>query len=538
VVIRLEDAKSPRLPSAESRRRVGDHDPISRPRGGGRADSRGYEWLRRLLIGIDIAGALAIWTAVLVDGGRGMSVARLGRSALLALVLAIATAALNAAQRLYLARVCVVRSVEVGGLARTALVCGVAAAWLGGLLHDAPSPPDAIAGALGTFLALAMLRGVYAAWLRGCRARDRFVRRVCVLGTNDEAVALVELLETQPELGYRVVGVIGDHDEWQATHLDVAVVGVGPDVVEAVKATGASGVLVAVSAVSARYLNRVVRDLMAGGIHVQISSGLARVGHHRLRPAPLSHQLMFYIEPHRLKRWQAAVKRSMDVVLGSIVVLCASPVLLAASIAIKLDDGGPILYRQERVGRDGRRFKVLKLRTMVPDASAQLKLLQAHNERSGPLFKLSSDPRVTRVGRFLRATSIDELPQLVNVVRGDMSLVGPRPALPSEVEQFDHELQERISVPPGLTGLWQVEARDNPSFHAYRRLDLFYVDNWSLTMDLAIIAGTVLVVAGRAARALRGGAELTHPVAHTKDALAPAISLVESPGAASSSLPA
>jgi exopolysaccharide biosynthesis polyprenyl glycosylphosphotransferase len=493
--------------------------------------------LRWLLIGIDFAGALAIWTAVLVGGGHGAWPVRLGRSVLLALALALATVGLNAVQRLYLARVCAVRSVEVGGLARTGVVCGVAAAWLGGIFHDAPAPPDAVTAALGTFLALAMLRGVYAAWLRACRARDRFVRRVCILGTNDEAAALVELLETQPELGYRVVGVIGDREEWQPSHLGVPVVGVGPDVVESVRATGASGVLVAISAVAARHLDRVVRELMAGGVHVQISSGLARVGHHRLRFAPLSHQLMFYVEPHRLKRWQAAVKRTMDIVLGTIVLVGASPVLFAAAIAIKLDDGGPILYRQERVGRDARRFNVLKLRTMVPDASTQLKLLQAHNERTGPLFKLSSDPRVTRVGRFLRSTSIDELPQLVNVVRGDMSLVGPRPALPSEVEQFDHELQERISVPPGLTGLWQVEARDNPSFHAYRRLDLFYVDNWSLTMDLAIIAGTILVVVGRAARALRGGAELMRPVADPVDALGTA-SLVESSSAASTSLPA
>jgi exopolysaccharide biosynthesis polyprenyl glycosylphosphotransferase len=474
----------------------------------------------------------------LVGGGGGLSAARLGRSAVLALALATLTSTLNAVQRLYRARVCAVRSVEIGGLARTAIVCGVTAAWLGGMLHDAPYPPDAVAGALGTFLALVMLRGVYAAWLRGCRARHKFVRKVCVLGTNDEASALVELLDTQPELGYRVVGVIGDPDEWQLVHLDVAVIRGGPDVVESVLATGASGVLVAVSAVSAGDLDRVVRELMAGGIHVQISSGLARVGPHRLRAAPLSHQLMFYVEPHRLKRWQATVKRSMDVALGSIALLFTSPILMAASIAVKADDGGPIFYRQERVGRDGRPFNVLKLRTMVPDASAQLKLLQPHNERSGPLFKLSSDPRVTRVGRFLRATSIDELPQLVNVVRGDMSLVGPRPALPSEVEQFDHELQERISVPPGLTGLWQVEARDNPSFHAYRRLDLFYVDNWSLTMDLAIIAGTVLVVAGRAARALRGGAELMQPTAHTPDSLGAALPLVEAPGAGSRSLPA
>jgi lipopolysaccharide/colanic/teichoic acid biosynthesis glycosyltransferase len=132
------------------------------------------------------------------------------------------------------------------------------------------------------------------------------------------------------------------------------------------------------------------------------------------------------------------------------------------------------------------------------------------NERNGPLFKLSYDPRVTRVGRLLRAASIDELPQLFNVLRGDMSLVGPRPALPDEAAQFDPELGERTSVPPGITGLWQVEARDNPSFEAYRRLDLFYIDNWSVAMDLSILTATVGVVIKRAVRTLRGAAEVQY----------------------------
>jgi exopolysaccharide biosynthesis polyprenyl glycosylphosphotransferase len=538
-VIRLEDANSPRLSGAWSRARVVDRDPAARDGETRHAhDSRGYGWLRWLLIAIDFAGALATWGITLLAGGPDAWTDRFGRSASLAMVLALVTVALNGVQRLYLARVCALRSLEIGRLARTCLVCGLGAAWLGAAIRDRPSPSEAVIGAIATFALLATLRNVYAAWLRGCRARHRFVRKVCVLGTNEEAAALVELLETQPELGYRVVGVIGEREEWQPTHPDVPVVAIGSDVVDSVLATGASGVLVAVSAVAAGDLDRVVRDLMAGGIHVQISSGLARVGHQRLRFAPLSHQLMFYVEPHKLNRWQAAVKRMLDVIVGSIVLVCAAPVLVAAAVAIKLDDRGPVLYWQERVGRDGRRFDVLKLRTMVPDASAQLKLLEAQNERSGPLFKLSSDPRVTSIGRFLRATSIDELPQLVNVVRGDMSLVGPRPALPSEVEQFDHELQERISVPPGLTGLWQVEARDNPSFRAYRRLDLFYVDNWSLTMDLAIIASTVLVVVGRAVRALRGCAELAQPVVRQPEAVAPAMALVDASGAPKSSLPA
>ena len=513
---------------------------VGRPGTAGRAeDGRGYGWLRWLLIGVDVVGALAVWTFVLVASGAGLWVHRLARAAPLALSLAVLVAVLNGAQRLYLARVCVIRSVEISRLARTSVVLGIVAVLIrGGALRNPSAAADAAIGALATLAVLALLRGLYAGWLRACRAQGRFLRQVCVLGTNDEAIALIELLQTQPELGYRVVGAIGDPGERVPTWLGVPVVELGSDLVDAVVATGASGVLVAVSAVSAMDLDRVVRKLMSGGLHVQISSGLARVGHQRLRVSPLSHQLMFYVEPHRLKKWQAAVKRSMDVVLGSIAVMCACPVLLASALAIKLDDGGPVLYRQERVGRDGRHFKVLKLRTMVPDASAQLEHLAARNERNGPLFKLSLDPRVTRVGRFLRATSIDELPQLINVVRGDMSLVGPRPALPSEVEQFDHELRERISVPPGLTGLWQVEARDNPSFHAYRRLDLFYVDNWSLTMDLAIIAGTIWVVVERAARGLRRGTELAHLRAARPENGATAVAVVEPAAPAPNSMPA
>jgi lipopolysaccharide/colanic/teichoic acid biosynthesis glycosyltransferase len=158
---------------------------------------------------------------------------------------------------------------------------------------------------------------------------------------------------------------------------------------------------------------------------------------------------------------------------------------------VKLGDRGPVLFRQQRVGLDGATFDVLKFRTMRVDAEEQLAKLEAANERNGPLFKMERDPRVTRVGRFLRETSFDELPQLVNVLRGEMSLVGPRPALPSEVERFEPELRQREQVPPGITGLWQVEARDNPSFEAYRRLDLFYVENWSITLDLRIKLGTV-----------------------------------------------
>ena len=154
--------------------------------------------------------------------------------------------------------------------------------------------------------------------------------------------------------------------------------------------------------------------------------------------------------------------------------------LLVAAIAIKLESRGPVLFRQERVGQDGRRFELLKLRSMVVDAEDQKESLLDRNEADGPLFKMSEDPRVTRVGRLLRKLSIDELPQLVCVLRGTMSMVGPRPALPDEAAQWDEQTRERLRVKPGLTGLWQVSGRSDSSFEQYRRLDLRYVDNWSL----------------------------------------------------------
>jgi lipopolysaccharide/colanic/teichoic acid biosynthesis glycosyltransferase len=196
-------------------------------------------------------------------------------------------------------------------------------------------------------------------------------------------------------------------------------------------------------------------------------------------------------------------KRLLDLIVVPVVLVLAAPVMVVVLLAIKLDDGGPVLFCQRRIGKDGKEFKLFKFRSMVVDAEARLAELVKFNERRGPLFKVQVDPRSTRIGTFLRASSLDELPQLFNVLRGDMSLVGPRPALASEVAEFDEELLRRLRVTPGITGLWQVKARDNPSFDAYRSLDLFYVDNWSLGVDLAILASTALAVLARGIRALR-----------------------------------
>lgn len=192
--------------------------------------------------------------------------------------------------------------------------------------------------------------------------------------------------------------------------------------------------------------------------------------------------------------WAVKLKRVIDVLLSSGLLLCCLPLMAVLALAIRLDSPGPAIYRSRRIGRNGKPFWCLKLRTMVAGADQLRGKLTAKNHRDGILFKVADDPRITRVGRILRKYSADELPQLWNVLKGEMSLVGPRPALAEEVAQFRYEHLERLTVTPGITGLWQVEARRDPSFQAYIRLDLAYVRNWSPWLDCKILLRTISVV--------------------------------------------
>jgi len=282
----------------------------------------------------------------------------------------------------------------------------------------------------------------------------------------------------------------------------VPYLGESASTLEAVVDIDADGVLIAASAIDGTELNGLSRELLRHEVHVHLSSGLQGIDHRRLRPLPLAHEPLFYLERSTLSSGQMRVKRALDIVLSATTLLLTSPILIVAAIAIKINDGGPVLFTQRRVGRNCTPFTVYKLRTMVPDAEARLNevLETLGNGRDNVLFKLDNDPRRTKVGRFLEATSLDELPQLFNVLNGSMSIVGPRPALPEEVAKFDDELMDRFNVPPGVTGLWQVEARDNPSFSAYRRLDLFYVENWNLLLDLVLMMETCSSVAARVLR--------------------------------------
>jgi exopolysaccharide biosynthesis polyprenyl glycosylphosphotransferase len=407
------------------------------------------------------------------------------------------------AHSLYLARVCNIRLVEMSKVMRSAAliaVCGLAAS----RIFKVTLPgPEAVVGALLTLLFLIITRSAYRAWLSAARRSGRFTRDVILVGTNTEAARLHSLLADHPDTGLRIVGVVGDRIA--AVSNGVGGLWCGPEETagEVMVGKGANGVIIAAGALATDELNEMIRDLQARQAHVHISSGVQGIDYRRLLPAPLAHEPLMYLEPTELSRWQLGVKRALDTAASGLLLVIASPVMILAALGVKLTDRGPVFFKQTRVGKDGRLFKVYKFRSMVVDAEARLKALEATNERSGPLFKMERDPRVTRLGHFLRSSSIDELPQLINVLRGEMSLVGPRPALPSEVARFDDALLNRSKVKPGITGLWQVEARDNPAFSAYRRLDLFYVENWSVTLDLIILLATAEQVVARLVRILR-----------------------------------
>lgn len=442
--------------------------------------------LRRVLVATDVAAVGLAWYVVLGALGGYTGGHTAGLIASVAAVTAGALA-LMGSQKLYLARVCRVRAVELSRVLRVSIVTAVVAQLVGARWRVDLSVALAAVAVVAMATALATTRGCYNVWLRRRRTRGHSTRPVVVVGDAEEARTLASLLGGHPELGFEVVASVPP----------------SCDLLDALRRHRSDTVVLATSAFDRAELNRVTRRLLDAGVHIHLSTGLSGFDFRRLRAQPLAREPLFYLEPLTVTPWQQAVKRTVDVAGSAVGLVLSLPVLALAAVAVKLEDGGPVLFRHRRIGQDGEEFTIFKLRTMVPDADRQLHLVAAANQRTGPLFKSHDDPRVTRVGRVLRAASVDELPQLVNVLFGTMSLVGPRPALAHEVAQFDAELRTRERVRPGITGLWQIEGRDDPSFDAYRRLDLFYVENWSLELDLVILLTTAKAVVMQALRDIR-----------------------------------
>lgn len=341
--------------------------------------------------------------------------------------------------------------------------------------------------------ALVIERGVARMIFERLRGAGRLRRRIVVLGTDASATSLVATLRRSPKLGYDVAGYLDDALP-VGTLLagERTVLGRVDDAAAVVRSTDARGVVIVPSALDGEQVNAMARELADAGIHVEVLSTLRGIAPERLTIGAIGTQFgVTYVQPIRRTGWRACAKRAFDLTLALTGLVLAAPLLAGFAVAVKLETRGPVLFRQRRLGRDGVVFEVLKLRSMVVGAEALLDDLRHLNESDGPLFKLRWDPRVTRVGRVLRCMSLDELPQLWNVLRGEMSIVGPRPALPAEAEGWSPELHQRLRVRPGITGMWQVNSRSGANFADYVEHDLYYVDNWSLRMDLHIILRTV-----------------------------------------------
>jgi exopolysaccharide biosynthesis polyprenyl glycosylphosphotransferase len=310
-----------------------------------------------------------------------------------------------------------------------------------------------------------------------------------IVGTNDEAQHLAKLLGSN-RLGFRPIGFVSTGSP-NGTPSSAPVVGPIDRLRGLVHGTGARCVFVAASAVTTADMKHVLKARRLDGVEIRVTANLPPTLATQVAIQSVGGLMALTVNALRLTRTQAIAKRAFDVALSTIGLLVLAPVFLVIASAIKLTSPGPVFFRQQRVGLQRRPFTLLKFRTMVADAELLLADLLTRNEADGPLFKLRHDPRITRMGRWLRRYSLDELPQLWNVLCGEMSLVGPRPPLPSEVAAYEDWQLDRLEVRPGLTGLWQISGRSDLSFDEYVRLDLFYIENWSLAYDLFMVIKTI-----------------------------------------------
>lgn len=350
----------------------------------------------------------------------------------------------------------------------------------------------------GTSLLSVLVRVALRAFIlrqAGTQSRDR---KILIVGANNRSLTLARHLEADRLMRCRIVGFVDDTTEHadDFVSLGYQIVATHDGLSQYLADTAIDEVIVCMPIKSrASDIAHVVSICEEQGIAVGILRDLFRWNLSRSRVREIGDQVIFTVQPHSISSANAATKRSLDIVASSLLIVTFFPVFVIAAVAIKLTSPGPVLYSQERVGQNKTLFRMLKFRSMVAAAESQQAALENFNEAAGPAFKIRSDPRVTPVGRLLRKFSIDELPQLINVLMGDMSLVGPRPLPLRDYARFSEDWhRRRVSVRPGLTGLWQVESRDHSSFDEWIRLDLKYIDSWSLGLDLRIMLRTVPAV--------------------------------------------
>lgn len=379
------------------------------------------------------------------------------------------------------------------------------------------------AGLVGLFIA----RQIWRRWLGAERKAGELNHDVLIVGEAGHARSLIDAFARVPEAGYGVVGVCTSTTDAEQVG-GVPVVGSEHQTAQLAIELGVDVVACgAVHRLGTAGLRRLGWALEGSGIELLVSPGLTEIAGSRVVARPVAGLPLLHIETPTFSGPPLIMKSTMDWLMALALVIVFSPFMLVIAVVIKLQDGGPVFFRQQRVGLEGEVFQMTKLRSMRTDAEAQLEELKRQQSQKrtlsamddarhhaflpgpdpgggseapvdrGLLFKMESDPRVTPIGRFIRRYSIDELPQLFDVLSGKMSLVGPRPPLPDEVSQYEHDVHRRLLVKPGMTGLWQVNGRSNLSWDESVRLDLYYVENWSVALDLLILWRTYAAVVAK-----------------------------------------
>ncbi len=356
----------------------------------------------------------------------------------------------------------------------------------------------ALAFPLGAVSLLAT-RWAWRRWLSRQRQSGQCLTHAVVLGQSDDVSYVIGQLKSNLSAGYVVVGValtaLHEKMELRPPWHKIPVLSSLADIGRVVGVTGAQTVIVAGplpgGPEAIRELGWRLEDM---NTELVLASNLTNVAGPRIHFRPVEGLPLVHVELPQYSGGKHVIKRAMDIVLSALALIVLLPVGLLLAVVIKTDSEGPVFFFQDRVGRNGETFKMAKFRSMVADAEGRLAGLNAHNEADGVLFKISKDPRITRCGRWMRKYSMDELPQFWNVLVGDMSLVGPRPPLKSEVASYEKPAHRRLLIKPGITGLWQVSGRSNLAWDEAVRLDLYYVENWSLTGDFIILWRTLNAV--------------------------------------------
>jgi len=341
-------------------------------------------------------------------------------------------------------------------------------------------------------------RWIWRRWLNFKRTSGHYLSRAIVVGDPIDVEYVVRQIEKKSGAAYNVIGLAlpnGSTSHSVFAKNPVPIVSDLENVGLALRNVGADAVIVAGEPGGRRtFIRDLGWELEGTGIELVVASNLTNIAGPRIHFRPVEGLPLMHVELPQYEGGKHALKRALDIIASGVALLVLLPLLALIGLAIRKGSVGPVLFRQERVGRNGKNFTMIKFRSMVTTAEADLALLKTQTDGNGMLFKMKNDPRITRVGRILRKYSLDELPQFWNVFVGQMSLVGPRPPLASEVLDYERHVHRRLYIKPGLTGMWQVNGRSDLSWEESVRLDLYYVENWSLAGDLIILWRTFRVV--------------------------------------------